>query len=104
MTAFGDGFVFGGPVLSICCGPRCGAEPGQRATYDALEKRVAALYPDVSVRPTLCQGLCGGGVTVMLRERANQPIIKQKIRDAGEARAFTYNPFAKDSAKPPCPK
>ena len=103
MTAFGDGLA-SAQILSICCGPRCGAEPGHRALYDALEKRVNVLYPDAAVRPTLCQGLCGGGVTVMLREGANKPTVKQKIRDAGEARAFTYFPFAKDSAKTPCPK
>ena len=103
MTAFGNGFA-PGPVLSICCGPRCGAEPGHRAVYDAIEKRVNVTYPDVSVRPTLCQGLCGGGVTVMLRAEPGAPTVKQKIQDVGEARVFQYFPFAKDSAKTPCPK
>jgi len=73
--AFGD--VEGRPAVRVCCGPRCGAEPGHRAVYRAVE---AAVVP-CPVLPTLCQVLCGYGVTVVL------PCgDKRKVRDAREAR------------------
>jgi hypothetical protein len=71
--AFGDGGV---PSVKVCCGPRCGAEPGHRAVYRAVEANAAC-----PVLPTLCQGLCGCGITVVLPDGD-----KRKIRDAREAR------------------
>ena len=79
------------PLLSICCGPRCAAETGHRAVYAAVEKQVALALADAVVRPTLCQGLCGGGITVAFVPEANTPAVKQKIRDVGEARALVFN-------------
>lgn len=73
--AFGDD----GPTLKVCCGPRCGAWPGHRAVYAAVEAASA-----LSVRPTLCQGRCGGGVTVVL-PRGSAP-DHVKIADAADAR------------------
>jgi hypothetical protein len=72
--AFGD--IGGRRTVKVCCGPRCGAEPGHRAVYRAVEAAVAD-----PVVPTLCQGLCGYGVTVVLPDGD-----KRKIRDAREAR------------------
>jgi NADH:ubiquinone oxidoreductase subunit E len=72
---FGD---TGRPIVRVCCGPRCGAEPGHRAVYDAVEK--AAESAELDVRPTMCQGLCGSGVTIVLPDRE-----KRKIRDVAEA-------------------
>ena len=77
-----------GPTVFICCGPRCASEPGHRTVYDAVEKRVLSAFADLSVRPTLCQGLCGGGVTVTIKPAPHAPVVKQKIRDIREARAF----------------
>ena len=75
--AFGDS-LFSGPCLKVCCGPRCGAEPGHRLIYAAVES--AATLP---VRPMLCQGLCGQGVTVALPDGT-----REKVRDTAEARAL----------------
>jgi len=65
-------------VIRICCGPRCGAEPGHKAIYASIENTASA---DFDLRPVMCQGLCGSGVTVVLPDRN-----KIKIRDAEEAR------------------
>ena len=61
--------------LRICCGPRCGAEPGHRAIYRAIEKAAHCL-----VEPTLCRALCGAGVTVVLPSGE-----KRKARSVQEA-------------------
>jgi NADH:ubiquinone oxidoreductase subunit E len=76
--AFGDTIQGTGPTVKICCGPRCGAEPGHRLIYAAVESVVT-----VTVRPMLCQGLCGQGVTVTLPNGTSR-----KIRDTAEARAL----------------
>ena len=97
--AFGDG-LFGspsGPLVKICCGPRCGAEPGHRLLYDAVEKRILETIADAAVRPVLCQGLCGGGVTVSVRISPDAPVVKQKIRDLSDARAFVSPDLPKDT-------
>ena len=74
-----------GPAIKICCGPRCGAESGQRAIYAALEASV----PDgLIIRPVMCQGECGLGVTLVLPDGE-----KHKIRDAREAAAFFQTTF-----------
>jgi hypothetical protein len=52
----------GGPAIRVCCGPRCGVEPCHRAVFDAAERLAP---PGVIVAPTLCRGLCGGGVTLV---------------------------------------
>lgn len=52
------------PTLKICCGPRCGAEPGHRLIYAAVEQ-VATDAGLVAV-PTMCRSACSGGVTVIL--------------------------------------
>lgn len=67
------------PVIRICCGPRCGAEPAHRAIYRSVETTAAAAEFDL--RPVMCQGLCGSGVTIILPDRHTI-----KIRDAEEAR------------------
>jgi hypothetical protein len=69
-----------GPSVKVCCGPRCGAEPGHRVLYAAVE---AAAPDGILVRPTMCQGLCGLGVTIVLPDGE-----KRKIREAGEAAAL----------------
>lgn len=56
--AFGEA----GPVLRVCCGPRCGAWPRHRAIYASIE-RVAS---NMTVEPVGCRGECGLGVTVVL--------------------------------------
>jgi hypothetical protein len=58
-VAFGDDL---GPTIRVCCGPRCGQEPGHRAIYSAVERAAGRTI----VRPTLCRGLCGLGVTIVL--------------------------------------
>ena len=65
----------GESVVKVCCGPRCGAEPGHRAIYAAVE----AAAQGESVRPAMCQGWCGLGVTVVLPDQT--PI---KISDSRE--------------------
>jgi hypothetical protein len=57
--AFGDEL---GPAIRVCCGPRCGQEPGHRAIYSAVESAAGC----TAVRPTMCRGLCGAGVTIVL--------------------------------------
>jgi len=61
--------AFGEPVNSasfvrICCGARCGQEPGHRALYQAGEQE--AKHCGLEVRPAGCQAMCGLGVTVIL--------------------------------------
>ena len=68
--------------IKVCCGPRCGAEPGHRAIYDAVEAG-AAEGGTAAVLPTLCRGLCTGGVTVVRSDGE-----KCKARSADEARAI----------------
>lgn len=65
-----------GRCVRVCCGPRCGVEPGHRAIYAAAE----AACPDVTVIPTLCRGLCGDGITLV---RADGVAVK--ARDPAEA-------------------
>ncbi|MBC8139273.1 MAG: hypothetical protein H8F28_25645 [Fibrella sp.] len=48
----------------ICCGPRCGAEPGHRLIYAAVER--AATDAGLLATPTMCRSVCSGGVTVIL--------------------------------------
>ena len=67
------------PSVKVCCGPRCGAEPGHRAIYDAAEAGAAGA--GVDTLPTLCRGLCTGGVTLVLPGGE-----KLKARTPGEAR------------------
>lgn len=90
MAAFGDALC-SGPLVKICCGPRCGAERGHRLLYDAIEKRALETFADAAVLPTMCQGLCGGGVTVVVRTHSDAPVVKQKIRDLVHARNFMYH-------------
>jgi len=58
--------MLGLPTVKICCGPRCGAEPGHRAIYAAVEK--AAQTENITAVPTMCRGECGSGVSVVLPE------------------------------------
>jgi len=67
-------------TLHVCCGPRCGAEVGHRGIYAAVESAIDA--DTMVVRPTMCQGFCGLGVTLGLPNGE-----KLKLRDAREARA-----------------
>ena len=67
--------------IKVCCGPRCGAEPGHRAIYDAAE--AGASDGGTAVLPTLCRGLCTGGVTLVRPDGE-----KCKARSADEARAI----------------
>ena len=76
---FGDD-VSGGPSIKVCCGPRCGVFTYHREIFEAIEQ---AAQP-ISVLPTMCQGLCGGGVTVVWPDKN-----KAKIRDVQEATEFT---------------
>ncbi|GEM_PF-5656280 len=69
-----------GAGIKVCCGPRCGAEPGHRAIYDAVETGAGGELP---VLPTLCRGYCTGGVTVVRPDGE-----KLKARDAREACAL----------------
>ena len=79
--------MFGGtPCVKICCGPRCGVEPDHRAICDAAETAAPDACPVV---PTMCRGLCGGGVTLVLPD--GTPI---KARDPQEARAAVLTPNA----------
>ncbi|MES2464345.1 MAG: hypothetical protein V4671_27610 [Armatimonadota bacterium] len=72
---FGDD-ITAGPSIKVCCGPRCGVDPGHRVIFEAIE---TAALPQ-AVLPTMCQGLCHGGVTVVWPGGA-----KTKIRDVQEA-------------------
>jgi hypothetical protein len=76
---FGDD-ITAGPSIKVCCGPRCGVDPHHRAIFEAIER---AAQP-IPVLPTMCQGLCHGGVTVVWPGR-----VKTKICDAQEASART---------------
>ena len=91
--AFGDSLM-SGPCVKVCCGPRCGAEPGHRLIYSAVES--ASTLP---VRPMLCQGLCGQGVTVALPDGT-----REKVRDTAEARALNtqYSTLNTEDSQP-CP-
>ncbi|MBC7807709.1 MAG: hypothetical protein H7145_16370 [Akkermansiaceae bacterium] len=51
-------------AVKICCGPRCGAEPGHRLIYTAVEQAASAV--GLFVVPTMCRSACSGGVTVIL--------------------------------------
>ena len=51
-------------VVLVCCGPRCGTEPGHRAVYAAAER--AAGDAGYETAPAMCRGVCYGGVTVVL--------------------------------------
>jgi hypothetical protein len=84
-VAFGDD-VSSGPELRVCCGPRCGAEPGHRLIYAALE--AATRRRGLTVRPVLCQGHCHGGVTVLLPGDDPRADAPRKFRDPAEARAL----------------
>ena len=64
--------------MRVCCGPRCGVEPAHRAVYAAAE----AARPEGGVAPTMCRGLCGGGVTLVREDGATM-----KARDPAEVRA-----------------
>ncbi|MDX1933940.1 MAG: (2Fe-2S) ferredoxin domain-containing protein [Capsulimonadales bacterium] len=67
------------PCLRVCCGPRCGTVRGHRTLFRLMEAQAAPLgYP---VRPTMCQGRCGDGVTVILPDGT-----VRKIRSAEDAR------------------
>jgi hypothetical protein len=70
--------MFGTPTVKICCGPRCGTEPNHRAICDATENGASAC----PVVPTMCRGVCGGGVTLVLPDGTTT-----KARDPEEARA-----------------
>ena len=72
--------MFGSPCVKICCGPRCGVEPNHRAICDATES--ASAEAACPVVPTMCRGLCGGGVTLVLPDGS-----QTKARDPQEARA-----------------
>lgn len=74
--AFGDDL---GPAIRVCCGPRCGQEPGHRVIYSAVERAAGS----VAVRPTMCRGLCGGGVTIVLSTGE-----EHKARTPQEAKAL----------------
>ena len=73
--AVGENSNPGALPVRVCCGPRCGAEPGHRAIYRAVER--AAGCP---VEPTLCRAFCGGGVTLVLPNGE-----KRKARSAQDA-------------------
>ena len=79
------------PSVKVCCGPRCGAEPGHRAIYDAAEAGAADAGADVL--PTLCRGLCRGGVTLVRPDgeklKARTPGEARDIAAAGESAAAT---------------
>jgi len=77
--------------VKICCGPRCGVVPGHRRLYDAVEK--AANEAGAVTRPTMCQGLCGDGVTVVLPNGDTC-----KVRNAEDAAAVTILAQAEASA------
>jgi hypothetical protein len=71
---FGDDITTG-PTIKVCCGPRCGVDPAHRVIFEAIEKAAGS----AAVLPTMCQGLCHGGVTVVWPGGH-----KTKIRDARE--------------------
>lgn len=71
-------------IIRVCCGPRCGVEPGHRAIYAAIE---GAATKETEIRPAMCQGLCGEGVTVILPDRE-----KRKVRSVQEARQIMLPP------------
>jgi NADH:ubiquinone oxidoreductase subunit E len=67
-------------IIRICCGPRCGAESDHRRIYAAVEQaakdeRSFESAASLSVRPVMCQGFCGMGVTLVLPDGS-----KTKIR------------------------
>lgn len=72
---FGDDTA-AGPLIKVCCGPRCGVAPNHRTIFETIE----AVALPVRVLPTMCQGLCHGGVTVVW-----PGAVKTKICDAQEA-------------------
>lgn len=65
--------------VRVCCGPRCGSEPGHGRIFDAIER---SLSPK-PVLPVLCQGLCHCGVTVVCGDGR-----KLKVKTATEAEAI----------------
>jgi carbamate kinase len=67
----------------VCCGPRCGAEIGQRGIYATIERALDGTK--IGVAPTQCQGRCGGGVTVVFGETIK---TIEKVRDRDEASAL----------------
>lgn len=72
---FGDDIATG-PLIKVCCGPRCGVDPNHRGIFETIEQAAQA----VRVLPTMCQGLCCGGVTIVW-----PGAVKTKICDAREA-------------------
>jgi len=90
--AFGDTDA---PTVRVCCGPRCGVWPRHRAIYDAAERAAASGgADDLAVAPTMCQGRCGDGVTVVLPSGD-----KEKARDADEARAIVRGALTQKRAQ-----
>lgn len=79
----------------VCCGPRCGAEPGHRAVYAAAER--AAANRDADIIPTMCQGFCGLGVTLALPDGT-----RIKLRDAREARVQIETQIENWRIEEPC--
>lgn len=65
------------PCVKVCCGPRCGVDPAHRAVFMAVEK-----HSPCPVTPTLCRGLCSGGVTLV---GTNGTLFK--VRDVRDVRA-----------------
>lgn len=74
--------------LKVCCGPRCGVWPGHRAIYAAAER--AAAEQDTATLPTMCQGLCGNGVTLVLP--GGDKVKAGDAREAAEAANTTALP------------
>jgi len=72
----------------VCCGPRCGAEPGHRLIFAAVERE--ATRRGIAVVPTLCRGACGRGVTVIAPDGG-----ARKVSDVREAKTV---PFLGDRA------
>jgi hypothetical protein len=70
-----------GPSIKVCCGPRCGVDPQHRRVFEAIE--LAAQQTTTQVLPTMCQGLCHGGVTVVWPSRQKTKICD--VREATEA-------------------
>jgi hypothetical protein len=66
------------PYIQVCCGPRCGAFPGHRIIFAAMERR-----SPLPTRPTLCQGFCEGGVTVVASNGTKHKIAS--VREAQSA-------------------
>ncbi|GAB4464982.1 MAG: hypothetical protein OHK0029_35320 [Armatimonadaceae bacterium] len=78
--------------IRVCCGPRCGQEPGHRVIYAAAEA-VCPEFGEFSVRPVLCQGLCGMGVTVVFPDGTTE-----KARGTKEVRLLIAEYIARTQA------